>query len=413
MSQKRKEPGAVKIEKLNLNTPSGSVNLVSMITRLDLYENISTPFIVCELQMADATSFVDKFPRYTEMTIDIEFTSDETQAPIKHTLAVFNEVGKKTALGDKIQTFKLVCVSEDYDKPEAREILTYPYNNTCAFHIADLLQNKIKTKKEGYFEQTDGILPPGSHSNLNAYQLIDFFVSQALSPKYQSHVFVFYEDKYGYKFQTIEKMIEEGKKKIGDRVFQYDEVSPQKMDSKRSSWRSILAREVVLSNSSKMEEYVGGNNPRAMELNLEEGSIQQFEDEEYNFVRMDDGGAVPKTQARVEKSKQKKTKQRLFVKTDSQDVVPTKKWLAGRKFVSELLSVVTHIEIYGDSTITVGEMIKLEIPNIDGLTERKTELNPTYSGNYLITNVRHMIDFAGAPFYTQALEVCKSGVAKG
>lgn len=413
MSQKRKEPGAVKIEKLNLMTPSGSVNLVPMVTRLDLYENIMSPFIVCELYAADGISFIDSFPGITEMSIDIQFTSDETQAPIKHTLAVYNIVNKTTSVGDKIQTFKIICVSEDFDKPEAKEVLQYSYNNTCAFHVADLLQNKIKTTKEGYFEQTDGIIPTSSLSNKTPYQLIEYFRDLALSPKYQSHSYVFYQDKYGYKFVTIEKLIEEGKKKIGDRVFQYNEMSPQTMDLKLSGWRSVLARINVVDNFAKWEEWIGGNNPRAVELNMLQGSIEQVENEEYNFVRMDDSGAAPKTSARVEKSKQRKTENLFFVKRDDDDIVATKKYLALKKFLPELLSIVSHIEIYGDSTMTVGEMIKLEIPNIDGLTKRKTELSPTYSGNYLILKMRHMIDMAGPPFYTQALEVCKSGVAKG
>lgn len=413
MSQTRKEAGAVKIEKLILNTPSGTLNLTPVTTRLDLYESILSPYIVCELLIADSIGVADKFPTITEMTVDIQFTTDENFAPISHRLAVFDIAMKSYSAGDKVQMYKVICVSEDFDKPEARESIQYPYNNTCAFLVADLLQNKIKSTKEAYFEQTDGILPPSSLSNKTPYQLIDYFRIIALSPTYQSHSFVFYQDKYGYKFTTIEKLIEEGKKKIGDRVFQYNEVAPSKIDHTISNWRSILARDVVVENSAKWEEYLGGNNPRAIEFNLENGSIEQIENQEFNFVRMDDGGTAPKTNARADKTKDKATENLFFVRANEDDPVPTKKMLALRKFLPELLSIVSHIEIYGDSTMTVGEMLKVEIPEIDGLTERKTEQSQTHSGNYLILRMRHMIDMAGPPFYTQALEICKSGSARG
>lgn len=410
MSQERKEAGSVKIIEMSLDTPSGKASLTQIATRVDVYESILSPYLVCEIGIVDGIGLRGSFTQATEMTVTVKFTSDENFAPFEHVFSVWDVVDTNSATGDKAKTYKFVCVSEDFDKVDAREFIQYPYNNTCAFLIADLLQNKIKTKKEGYFEQTDGILPASSISNKTPFQLIDFFRLQALSPTYQSHSFVFYQDKYGYKFTTIEKLIEDGKKKIGDRVFTFDAVSVQKIDSSKSNWRNILLLDNLVENSSKWEEYLGGNNPRAVVCNLDQMSFDQIQNGEYNFVRMDDSGSAPKTNARVDKAKDKFTENLFFIQDDDDDPVPAKKTLALRKFIPELLSVVSHAQIYGDSTLTVGEMIKIQMPEINGLTDRKTELSANHSGNYMITKLRHIIDMSiSPPLYTQALEVCKSG----
>jgi hypothetical protein len=53
-------------------------------------------------------------------------------------------------------------------------------------------------------------------------------------------------------------------------------------------------------------------------------------------------------------------------------------------------SNVTRVMIHGDSGLKVGDMVTLELPAASGLTGKRKE-DKTFSGNYLVTRIRHMI----------------------
>jgi hypothetical protein len=76
------------------------------------------------------------------------------------------------------------------------------------------------------------------------------------------------------------------------------------------------------------------------------------------------------------------------------------------------LSIIAHLTIYGDSTITVGDVITCRIPEMNGLTNKEYAADdPMISGNYLVCKVRHILTFGDNPKYYQALEIVKDGVA--
>src|SRR5690606_34033832 len=52
-------------------------------------------------------------------------------------------------------------------------------------------------------------------------------------------------------------------------------------------------------------------------------------------------------------------------------------------YISKFLTVIQHITVYGDSTVTIGDIIKVKFPERTGLTE-DVELDKNLSGNYMI-----------------------------
>jgi hypothetical protein len=63
--------------------------------------------------------------------------------------------------------------------------------------------------------------------------------------------------------------------------------------------------------------------------------------------------------------------------------------------------IVVEFGIYGDPRLTVGSKVKLNIPSLSlADSSRGKALNKYYSGNYLVSAVRHMLDFRGRYFCT-------------
>ena len=83
-------------------------------------------------------------------------------------------------------------------------------------------------------------------------------------------------------------------------------------------------------------------------------------------------------------------------------------------YIAHFLTVVIQITIYGDSTITVGDVINCTFPEADGLT--KGEKNPVNedsamtTGNYMVAKCRHMLTFNEKAEYAQSLELVKDGI---
>jgi hypothetical protein len=71
------------------------------------------------------------------------------------------------------------------------------------------------------------------------------------------------------------------------------------------------------------------------------------------------------------------------------------------------------LTVYGDSTVSIGDVITCEIPEHDALpiSENKpyVDSSPVIAGNYLITKCRHVLTFSEKAEYMQALEIVRDG----
>ena len=410
-SPKRVEPGYVEIKKLLLNTGVGEpINLTQLATDVDIYESIFQPYIIAEITIVDGVGLTNKFPNIDEMTVDIEFTIPDVEGGVNYKLAVMDRQHETASAMDKSKVYKLVCISEEVDSPTAHESVRLYDKANLGDLVAQFIL-AIGSKKGNLIEQTDGIVDI-KLTNVKPFQIIDWARRRALSLEHESHSYVFFENKYGYRFVTIEKLIDDGSKRIGDKIFQYD--SAVNIDSLGTNWRNILYKDSIVIGKGIKQQLLEGNKPTARVLNLEEGTYikEEKQEKEYNFKQLDSKG-FGSTTSRKAKFEETKTTERFVVVSDSDDVGYTEKLLALQAYVPSLLSNITRIFVYGDPSITVGEVIKCNFPDIDGLTTKKTELSKTQSGNYLITKLRHKITLAGPPVYTQSMEIIKTGFGQG
>lgn len=408
---KRVEPGYVEIKKLLLNTGVGEpINLTQLATDVDIYESIFQPYIIAEITIADGVGLTNKFPNIDEMTVDIEFTIPDVEGGVKYKLSVMDRQHETTSTVDKNKVYKLVCISEELDLPAAHESGRLYVKANLGNLVASAIQ-LIGSKKDNLIEETDGIVDIRL-TNIKPFQIIDWARRRALSVEHESHSYVFFENKYGYRFVTIEKLIDDGVKRIGDKIFQYD--SAVNVDSLGTNWRNILYKDSIVLGKGIKQQLLEGNKPTACVFNVEEGSYtkEERQEKEYNFKQLDAKGFGSTTERKT-KFEETKTTERFVVVSDSEDIGYTEKLLALQAYVPDLISNITRIFVYGDPSITVGEVIKCNFPDIDGLTTKKTELSKTQSGNYLITKLRHKITLAGPPTYTQSMEIIKTGFGQG
>jgi hypothetical protein len=70
---------------------------------------------------------------------------------------------------------------------------------------------------------------------------------------------------------------------------------------------------------------------------------------------------------------------------------------------------IIRCQIYGDNYLSVGDMVTINLPDTSGTTEKKVG-DTVFSGNYMITKLRHMIYQVDRKFkYDIAMDCNKIG----
>jgi hypothetical protein len=101
----------------------------------------------------------------------------------------------------------------------------------------------------------------------------------------------------------------------------------------------------------------------------------------------------------------------LSVRHDGQfDYSGTDSWLQRRKgrFAAMDAAITLNVEVYGQTDISVGDLIGINIRNSDPRVKDQGDRDPYYGGRYLITKLRHVFKrMEGQPLHTMHMEVVR------
>ena len=77
-------------------------------------------------------------------------------------------------------------------------------------------------------------------------------------------------------------------------------------------------------------------------------------------------------------------------------------------YANKLTQNITQIHVYGDSDVTVGDMIKCSFPSTVE-SDDTTGVSRLDSGNYLVAKLCHIIINSDRPQHTMSFELIKGG----
>lgn len=407
--------GQFKLIQFELTTSTGRIiHLGPYCSRADIYENILEATTIAEFIIVDKVGMFGHF-NFLDQKINIEYTTyeDNAEASVKYEFYPVEQNPSTVLPDDKGVVFTLVCVSKEAIK--STQIKNAPYVKSkidCETAILEHLRI-LGTDKQLYFEKTQG-LHAFNFTGITPFAAIDKIRLKALSSIYKGHCFTFFENSKGYHFKSFEALIKEGKAKIGDKYFVQMPVG--EADITASKWRNILACKVVQPGGQTSARAIGAGKVRVKRKNIITGEIEDvdIDSTKLDFVTLNDG-SINLSSAQQKDLSQDETKIKLTYYDPTVEQVDSANADVVRPYyMAHLLNTIAHITIYGDSTITVGDVITADIPMHDGLTTG--ENNPykgsskTMAGNYLVTSCRHILNFNENAQYLQALEIVKDGI---
>jgi hypothetical protein len=387
----------------------------SQCKTIDIYEGIHYPAVFCELFISDSIGLISDFPIIGEELITISFeTPNNPGEPTTYVFHTREPKNKVIAENQKTMTYTISCCSPEMFVNK-QNFVDKDFDDTISDIVKKIMKENIGTTKKLEVDKTVGIDRQYSF-NQHPFAVIHSLLPYALSNRYLSHAFIFFENKHGYHFTTYEKLIERGRKQMErgdtDKQFFYDAARKESIED--VNIRNILAYNKITSGdalSKRSGAYVGSASTINMQTLGQRQSIYTANIGLDKFQTLDgDDGAATNTTGNIRaggKTKRPTAFNFLPITSKRSKTPLTEAYAARQAFINNLSQNITQIHVYGDSEITVGDVIKCSFPSAAGF-DNETGISRLDSGNYLVTYVRHMIVNGDRGTHTMSLELVKN-----
>jgi hypothetical protein len=392
MSQNYSRPDAVEVIRLTLTTPvvGKPVDISGQVGGISIYEDVMFPVIRAEFFMFDALDLLGKFPIIGEEIIEIEFANPGYEASA-YKFRIKSIENVLISPQGKSKTYTIRAVSEEMFVNNTKYV-TKKYSTDSWQIITDIMRNEMKTQKSVVTGDFTKGIQDILISRLRPFQAIDMIRRRSVSQDYLSSSYVFFENKRGFNFASLEYLLKNQAGNIKDKVFYYD-------PAVNSSAKNMTARSIL-----KLVNVSQFNNTKKMVYGSLNNIVKKFdlltgETVETNYVNTEQqqkfkyasDNPYPLNSSQFEQEFGKEASASLLVPYSSHlpETHIAESIGAKHSFVTKLGQNIYHAHVNGDVALTAGDVITVNIPNAPGTGQTKE--NRMLSGNYLISKLRHSL----------------------
>ena len=414
-------PGDISIIDITLSSEDGQrkETLIGVCAAIDIFESINTPGIFCELVINDSRRIYQDFPILKEEFITVTFeTPGNPGNPTSYYFRLNDVMNIVINENQRTMSYTLQGVSPEL-WTNSKTLVDKEYNDNISDIVKNIMEEKIQSKKKLQVDKTIGV---DKHQlfNFKPFRAIHSLLEFSISDRYLSHTYTFFENRDGFHYTTYERLIEKGRKEIArgssDKHFFYDSVRKERIED--VNIRNIIAYNQVAAASAIEKNSSGVHVGTATTIDMQTAGQRQAA---YTanigndkFQRMDENGAATNStnNVRISGKTKRPTAFNLLPIFSNRSKTPLAESFASRQaFIEHLTNNVTQIHIYGDSELTVGDMIRCSFPSASSFDDAtgKSRLD---SGNYLITRLRHIILINDRPQHTISLELVKNDLSE-
>ncbi len=408
-------PGDVSIKKIEITNPriSAGVSIYEQVEGLDIWEDMEKPTLYATLLIQDSIGLFYDFPIIGEEDIEIVFQTPGLPL-VTYNFKVF-EIQNVTKSKEHTTLFyTLRCVSKEHFYNSA-SMVTQSYTGNISDIVPQVLSRYLKSQKDIIVDQTKGIqniVVP----RLAPFELIDMCRQRAVSALYPSSSYVFFEHQKGFVFKTVEGLIEQGKDNIGTRVFNVNQSSFINTMEKNGEtlWRTLLGYEHIV-NTNSLAQLVAGTYKSITKtfdvITKQVGTIEYNLQEHYDkFKKLDSKNRIPNTNEFIQELATKQPIQFFTPYSSSLPETFIKNTISARNSFTHLLNTdITRMKIHGDSGLKAGDVIAVNMPQVDGLAG-SFETDNIVDTKYLIVRLRHMINCGIKPRHEIVCDAVKMGL---
>ena len=431
--------GEYEIEEIKLFSSSGNIiPLDGLMMQLTLFENIFSPTMSGQITLLDTNSIVLNLPiigqEYLSFKIKTASLGIVGTDIIDYTENIFSVYKiDKRIMADSAEAIVLHFTSPEMMRNN-RTRVSKSYTNSIDKIVIDVLQNEryLNSKKDLFIEGTVGVRKMIAPNN-QPFTFIQKLASESISLEHSSPYFMFYENKDGIHFRSLESLYDQpiiAKYNTGDFVNQGD--GGTVVRNVLEEYSRPLSHQIVQSNDmlSNVKGGLLGSNLITYDIykkSYNKKSFRYFQNFRdygrisdnpiYNTNVIDEfGNTVDNfTDANIHlhpTSKVEENDAQYFTDVATSPYSPNRiengllhrqaKLLELKKGVSLI------VEVHGLTNIAIGQTINFEM-QVVGETHGKSKADPYYSGKYLITTLRHNFSAVPSRNHTIIMTIVKDG----
>lgn len=376
-----------------------TLNIFNLVRSIDIYESLTNYTVSADIYIAEGIELINNFPLAGEERVSITFQTPSRQS-ITYEFLVSKIDSQRSNDAGNLKSYVLRCVTEDLlinsFKTFSKRYKDKKYDEALIEVITQDLGTTVGApdveKTKGEFDFTV--------NNVRPFQVVDLLCERAISGEgNKSSIFFFYQDNQGYHFKTLEKLIKERKAGAEHLQFFYDTRNRVEDYEKGINVRNIIAYDTVTQGSSIEKVKSGAMRMRVHEFDIRTG--EYYKKEEY--INPSDNGGYEKLDGASDFNSsafngyvtEMPGIQSMVLKDSTRPEMKHNENIhLKRPFVDKLKNYTMRTRVYGDTTIRVGDVVTMNLPNITGAegSEGNEKNQEVYSGLYIIFNLKHRLD---------------------
>lgn len=434
------ETGDVYINKLNIVKVDGSdkYSIFAQFTTGSIYEDLFSSVIYAEFKFHDELSILKTFPIIGKEYIDIDFNTPGRSQHYTLQLYVYAVTDVHINFENNWAEYTLKCCSRESFYNNQTTMDKY-YLTTISDMINDVMVNYLHSNKTLNINSTQGIqhIVP---ARISPFEFIDILKSRAKSPNRQSSSYVFFENRDGFHFTTLEDLIQVGTSSGSNKTYYKQTALQVQLQNQWSHWDIIdygIAQEFNVLDGIKIGSYQGLM--ESFDLHTKTFYTNKYNRSQFSqFVTLDSGvtNSLPPinvgqssvftpvgiqgggTSDIIRSAPDADFSQygsnignRYYNIADSYRPATYIESMLPNKFGFMGVTLTSMIDIYinGDTTSTVGDVFNIQTPKADKLTNTPPNTGDYLTnGNYLTIKIRHnLLNSHKKPKYTQIVTLAK------
>ena len=446
--------GEVEFLEVMITSPDGqSVRLDAnndvTITEINVFEDMFRHSLTGNLLITDTKEFINKFPIVGQerLTMKIKTPSPEIKKEDIFEGEIFdfierrfviNKVQSRDGIATGAQFYELKFISEHALVNSTKKISKSYVNSKSNIGemVEDLLKNELGLPQDKIFVEPT----LGSRSmlmqNINPHTFIQNLTKEAISKEDGSPNYVYYENKNGVFFRTLQHMYKQqsrGQFHFGDKATD-EEYDGKDVDSGKviQSYRRILDMSLINGHDLLLNAHAGMMGGNVIEQNfyhkrLETKKYNYLDDKYYKRYDRIEGGISERVytadslgDASPDDIENTNTSVIPISKSSDMDMsfelkkTPNKRFDAILERQSRFLELTEGLKIkmdtHGYTGVAVGDVITVNVNTIGG-DDNDGNIVKFYSGDYLIKELRHTFS-PPVKTHVMTMVVVKDGLAE-
>lgn len=404
----------VKIDKIDLTSSNGKVvGIGPQLLAMRIQEDVTTPFVAAEVDMADGIGLLQSFPIIGEEKLNIVISvmnsdnlNGNSTTQLKYEFYVYgvSNLGFNEKASGAVYTLKAISVEAITN---AATLTEKAYKSTYDSAVRDILTSLIKTKKnittDTALGAQDIVLP-----NMKPFRAIDMLRKRATSSKYPFSPFLFFETRTGFKFRDVVSLFEAGKAK-GLKEITYKQrnyqIGFQDNENDRQSLISFTAPE---KNDTFNKINNGAFNNRITTFDLITKKLTPYTFKLSNKMKSFNtfNGTQPHTDTFVSGFSATPARTYIVPIDSTRPNLYVDRFGDRQSYTNLIFQHYSQAEMNGSPTLEAGEVVYLDIKS--DLQSADRGVDGYNSGYYLVKSITHEIHVAnGVPVHRMGCDLIR------